>query len=917
MKIDIHKTFRMVWKTFGMVGFHRLSSKATLPFQRSFDHLKGSLGILFITTSLFAQQPIQKLFVPWGNSQDNVNYRLEPGYNYGPQDFNMSGETIDILDPVNRSIKTYRSEKLEKTTHIATSLKQLSTSLAKSSTQFGSVKLLSRTSAQIEIGNTQIYINHNNPDLVSMRYIGIDERNIIYTDVNIATNYQPITIDREIWILNKSGVKLGQINIPHHYFTKISNDIKIDKSGKIQHLISSTDGIYIFQWDIPTDIKELNGTYPEKFQQKVTFFNEMESDLPERNFQPTRKTTGATRQKALEIGDTYVQHVWNCRSANLTSGVVTAPDGDKIRTADWIKIGENQKIPYKWGGFDLLPAFDNGLLNDDYAGDTYTDGGGSNYARGVDCSGFVSRCWQLNNHYSTRMMDNPAYGSIVQPYNSFYDLKPGDAFHRHGHVILFVKHNDNGSFTCVEAAASTTDWKVDYSTHYAYSMTDYNSVYYRYMEGAVLSSPNYITLESTDKSTININFSEVEYADNYTIYFGTDKDFLPDSIVSCTPNITVSGLNPNSTYFFQIKAQNDSLSSIIGNEVYAASTSSDDERILVVNGFDRSSNNRHDYITKYAEPIKNAGHGFSYTLNESVINNKISLSDYNTVIWILGDESTADHTFDPTEQEKIEEFLKQGGNLFVSGSEIGWDLEGKSNHPTQADKDFYHNFLKAKYHKDSPYDKQGEYYAVETMGCGVFDKIEDFSFDDGSNGTIDVDWPDAIKPINGSTATIKYKNVIESEGVAGVEFSGLFPGGSSEGNLVYLTFPFETIVSDELRDEVMERVLGFFTGNPFTAIDEKPETIETYSLSKNYPNPFNPTTNFTYQIPQPGVVEINIYDLTGKLVETLVKEQKSTGNYTIQWNASNFSSGVYIYRMTVTNNSNIQFSKTGKSVLMK
>ena len=396
------------------------------------------LILLLITTNLLAQKPVMELFIPWGESTESVKYQLEPGYKFGPQDFNISSETIDILDPVSNTVKHFKSGKLESETYISRSAKTLSTTFSKSSNNIGYVKLLSKLSAEITINNDKIIVNHYNSNLVSMRYLGIDQQNRIYVDVNIATNYQPIAIDREVWILNVSGDKLGQIDIPHHYFTKIKKDIKIDKIGKVQHMISSEDGIYIFNWEIPEMIKDFHGTYPEKFQQKVSFFHDMESDLPETYFNKNFKTTGASREKALQIADTYVQHEWNCRSVNLTNGVVTAPDGNKIRTADWIKIGTNRKIPYKWGGFDLLTAFDSGLLDDKYAGDTYTDGGGTSYARGVDCSGYVSRCWQLNNHYSTRMMDNPDYGEIVQKYSTFGQLKPGDAFHRHGHVPCYL-----------------------------------------------------------------------------------------------------------------------------------------------------------------------------------------------------------------------------------------------------------------------------------------------------------------------------------------------------------------------------------------------------------------------------------------------------------------------------------------------
>ncbi len=73
----------------------------------------------------------------------------------------------------------------------------------------------------------------------------------------------------------------------------------------------------------------------------------------------------------------------------------------------------------------------------------------------------------------------------------------------------------------------------------------------------------------------------------------------------------------------------------------------------------------------------------------------------------------------------------------------------------------------------------------------------------------------------------------------------------------------------------------------------------TYSLSQNYPNPFNPSTTIRYQLPQDGFVTLKIYDILGREVTTLVNEEKTKGRYEVNFNASNFASGVYLYRIKV------------------
>jgi len=103
--------------------------------------------------------------------------------------------------------------------------------------------------------------------------------------------------------------------------------------------------------------------------------------------------------------------------------------------------------------------------------------------------------------------------------------------------------------------------------------------------------------------------------------------------------------------------------------------------------------------------------------------------------------------------------------------------------------------------------------------------------------------------------------------------------------------------------------------DPATAVNsDENETIISQSniLENAYPNPFNPSTNIKYQIAKQAKVSIDIYNSLGELVETLVNEVQEAGYYEVRWNASQFSSGVYLYKLSAG-----EFVETKKMILLK
>jgi len=100
---------------------------------------------------------------------------------------------------------------------------------------------------------------------------------------------------------------------------------------------------------------------------------------------------------------------------------------------------------------------------------------------------------------------------------------------------------------------------------------------------------------------------------------------------------------------------------------------------------------------------------------------------------------------------------------------------------------------------------------------------------------------------------------------------------------------------------------------------KKNVNLASYYLYANYPNPFNPSTTITYQIPKKGHVLLRIYNTLGKEVGTLVNENKEAGNYTVNFNAKNLPSGLYFYRIAIHSDklTTGEYTKVRKMILIK
>jgi phosphoenolpyruvate synthase/pyruvate phosphate dikinase len=99
-----------------------------------------------------------------------------------------------------------------------------------------------------------------------------------------------------------------------------------------------------------------------------------------------------------------------------------------------------------------------------------------------------------------------------------------------------------------------------------------------------------------------------------------------------------------------------------------------------------------------------------------------------------------------------------------------------------------------------------------------------------------------------------------------------------------------------------ETVLKFLVSGNNEKISEKEIMIsvlppDDFELFQNYPNPFNPTTKISFQLPMKSKIRLKIYNLLGEEVADLLNETREAGLHEVEWNASEYSSGLYIYQI--------------------
>jgi len=505
-----------------------------------------------------------------------------------------------------------------------------------------------------------------------------------------------------------------------------------------------------------------------------------------------------TREFILEIAHMYSALRWRCDPGNAYGTSIPGAECPYGTVFGW-----KDDHPYCWGGDDEFYEYLAKMTNGVGAGDKNCTDASPYYSGlvgGTDCSGFASQCFR-SGRYST--LSFPQITTEV----GWDNLAPGDALLKPGQHIMLVERYRTGTDTAViYDSGGDADWQVKRRTiprdeTYLGVRYDYTVAMPSILD-VLETAPGVVTITWLGASDLGFRIYRSQDAQAWSLVLdetelGQDHDMA-----------VVSGLPVNEISYFRIAAVNVGGESDPSSVYPVRPAGADRPNVLLVDGFDRwvrksPTHQFHDFLVRYAKALDNVGVGFESVNNFRVTRGEIDLDAYAAVIWMCGDEATAEYSLNYLEIAAIESYLEDSGQLFVTGSEIGWDLverEPAYDNLEIDESDFFEQYLKAQYLADD-----ANVYSVHGVNGTIFEGLA-FGFDDGTHGTYDVEYPDELGAGAGAMVNLVY----DGAGNAGVQYTGTFGPGVVAGKVVFLGFPFETIHPETARLDVMQAVMEWF-----------------------------------------------------------------------------------------------------------
>ena len=402
--------------------------------------------------------------------------------------------------------------------------------------------------------------------------------------------------------------------------------------------------------------------------------------------------------------------------------------------------------------------------------------------------------------------------------------------------------------------------------------------------------------ETIGSSPFLVSFSDYSTATTTSTITSWEWDFNNDGTIDSNEPEPFWTFNDEQSYTVALTVSDgtNQHTRILNDYITVLGSSSD---ILVVNGIAYAT-----YLTEMEDFYNNSAcfgnhqvdvwdlfgdQGFNYSANSNIMQINLFNRDipnsilnlYNKVIWI-GNSYNGDEAFyDP---QQVLSYINQGGNFLLA---------------TREGADFFDTDLL-------------NYCGITSMS-GLMDVTELIALD---NNLVNMPALAGHSRVQYATFDVSSEAIpIFDADTSNAWIAGFRIQKDNEGPFIYIAgrpYRYDNTASYQNYDYIIDNWLNYI---PVGVEDESESGIvKSYQLMQNYPNPFNPETKISYSIPNQGFVTLKVYDMLGREVRTLVNEFQSAKTYTVGFDASDLSSGVYLYKLQSGD-----FSASKKMILIK
>ncbi|MBV1859359.1 MAG: D-alanyl-D-alanine carboxypeptidase [Nannocystaceae bacterium] len=315
---------------------------------------------------------------------------------------------------------------------------------------------------------------------------------------------------------------------------------------------------------------------------------------------------------------------------------------------------------------------------------------------------------------------------------------------------------------------------------------------------ARLPAPELVSTRAATSDVVEMEWTAVRGADGYAVWFSADGEHWDAAQARRVDGTEYRAgeLSFSGDVFVRVTAFTEDAGATHSkaSDVYGSATDVGPASVLVVDGHERWQAQRvgenpralgHNFVVRYAEALAST---FDTASAEAVGDERVVLSDYDVVLWMLGEESDTHLSFDDLEQDVLRSYIVAGGSVMVSGSEFAYDLGALG---TPEDTAFLADVLHVGYTGDDAatwwlHDGQGALQGAPVLGFSTRDAIV-------------VDFPDQLNPVVGGETVLSYFG--GAGGTAAVAWS-------ETGSTFALGVPFESIEGVEDRTWLLEQVLA-------------------------------------------------------------------------------------------------------------